>query len=275
MANISAAEVAKLRKQTGAGMMDCKKALAESNGDFDAAIEYLRKKGQKMAAKRGDREASEGATLAAISADGKKGFLIALNCETDFVAINANFVALTQKLLDLVVERNVTSKEALQEEVLDGVKISDLLAEQTGVIGERVEVATVQTIEGAKVASYIHPGNQLATLVAFNAVVDDSVCRDVAMQAAAMNPVSLDKDDCPSDVVEKEIEIAKEVLRNEGKPEAMLDKIAQGKLGKFFKDNTLLNQDFIKDSKITVKDYIQQAEKGATATGYIRFSLKA
>jgi len=275
MANISAADVAKLRKQTGAGMMDCKKALAESDGDFEQAIEYLRKKGQKMAAKRGDREATEGAVLAGISADGKKGFLLALNCETDFVAKNADFVALTQKLLDTAIATDSETKDAVLAQSIDGLTIADLLAEQVGVVGEKLDIATVEVVAGEKVAAYIHPGNQLATLVAFNAGVAEEVAKDVAMQVAAMNPVSLDKEDCPSDIIEKEIEIAKEVLRNEGKPEAMLDKIAQGKLVKFFKDNTLLNQAFIKDSKISVKEYIAQSDKSATVTGFKRFALNA
>lgn len=273
MAEISAAEVAKLRKQTGAAMMDCKKALVESNGDFEGAIEYLRKKGQKMAANRVDRDATEGAVLAGVTADGKKGYLVVLNCETDFVGKNADFVALAQSLLDLAIATGSDSKEALLEQSLKGMKVSDYLVQQVGVVGEKLEIATVLVVEGAKVAAYIHSGNQLATLVAFNTVLDDQVCRDVAMQAAAMNPVSIDKADCPSKIVEKEIEIAKDLLRQEGKAEDMLDKIAQGKLAKFFKDNTLLNQDFIKDSKITVKDYIQKSDKSANVVAFKRYAL--
>ncbi len=273
MAEISAAEVAKLRKQTGGAMMDCKKALVESNGDFEGAIEYLRKKGQKMAANRVDREATEGAVLSGVTADGKKGYLVVLNCETDFVGKNADFVALAQSLLNLAIATGSETKEALLEQTLNGMKVSDYIIKQVGVVGEKLEIATVLVVEGEKVAAYIHSGNQLATLVAFNKVLDDQMCRDVAMQVAAMNPVSVDKADCPSKIVEKEIEIAKDLLRQEGKAEDMLDKIAQGKLAKFFKDNTLMNQDFIKDSKITVKDYIQKADKSATATAFKRYAL--
>ncbi len=273
MAEISAAEVAKLRKQTGAAMMDCKKALVESNGDFEGAIEYLRKKGQKMAANREDRDATEGAVLAGVTADGKKGYLVVLNCETDFVGKNADFVAMAQGLLDLAIATGSETKEALLEQTMKGMKVSEYLSQQVGVVGEKLDIATVLVVEGAKVAAYIHSGNQLATLVAFTSVLDDQICRDVAMQIAAMNPVCIDKADCPSKIVEKEIEIAKDLLRQEGKAEDMLDKIAQGKLAKFFKDNTLLNQDFIKDSKITVKDYIQKSDKSATVVAFKRYAL--
>jgi elongation factor Ts len=273
MSNISAADVAKLRKQTGAGMMDCKKALSESNGDFEGAIEYLRKKGQKMAANREDRDATEGCVLTGVSADGKKGFLLVLNCETDFVGKNADFVALAQSLLDTAIATDSCTKETLYEQSINGKKVSDLLIEQVGVMGEKIDVATVLTVVGEKIGTYIHSGNVRAGIVAFNKNIDDQICKDVAMQVVAMSPVSVDKADCPSDIVEKEIEIAKELLRNEGKPEAMLDKIAQGKLDKFFKENTLLNQDFIKGDKTTVAEYIKQADKDATVTSFKRYSL--
>lgn len=274
MANITAADVAKLRKITNAGMMDCKKALGEADGDFDKAIEYLRKKGQKLASKREDNEASEGVVLSAVTADKKQGAIITLNCETDFVAKNDDFVAFTKSILDLAIENKPADLDALKALELNGLPLAEAIVEQVGKVGEKLDLAAYELVSGEEVVAYIHPGNRLATLVAFNqALADEQVGKDVAMQVAAMNPVSLSKDDCPQDVIEKEIEIAKEQLRNEGKPENMLEKIAQGKLNKFFKEQTLLEQDFIKDNKTSVKQYLQSADKALTVTAFKRYSL--
>ncbi|MCA0131008.1 translation elongation factor Ts [Winogradskyella alexanderae] len=254
---ITAAEVNKLRKATGAGMMDCKKALVEANGDFDKAIEILRKKGQKVAAKRADRESTEGAAIAKVNANKTIGVSIVLGCETDFVGKNENFVALAHELADLAL--TVNSKEELLKAEIDGMTVADKLIEQTGVIGEKLDINAFEKIEAPYVGSYIHAGNKIATLVGLSADVDgaDVVAKDVAMQAAAMNPIALNEEGVDASIVEKEIEIAKDQLRQEGKPEAMLDNIAKGKLNRFFKDNTLVNQAFIKDSKVSVADYVK------------------
>lgn len=271
---ISAADVMKLRKATGAGMMDCKNALTEAEGDFNRAVEIIRERGKLVASKRSDREASEGAVLAKVSADGKFGAVIVLNCETDFVAKNEGFVALAQSFLNVAVENKPADLEALKALTLDGRSLADHVTEQTGVIGEKIDLSYFASLEAATVVAYIHPGNQLATVVGFNQEgIDGQVAKDVAMQVAAMNPVAVDKDFVPAEVVEKELEIAKEKFRQEGKPEAMLDKIAQGALTKFFKESTLLNQAFVKDNKLSVQEYLNSSSKGLTATGFIRFGL--
>ena len=254
---ITAAEVNKLRKATGAGMMDCKKALVEANGDFDKAIEILRKKGQKVAAKRADRESTEGAAIAKVNADKTVGVSIVLGCETDFVGKNENFVALAHEMAELAL--TVNSKEELLAADINGMTVADKLIEQTGVIGEKLDINAFEKIEAPYVGSYIHAGNKIATLVGLSANVEgaDVVAKDVAMQAAAMNPIALNEEGVDASVIEKEIEIAKDQLRQEGKPEAMLDNIAKGKLKRFFKDNTLVNQAFIKDSKVSVADYVK------------------
>jgi len=271
---ISAADVMKLRKATGAGMMDCKNALTEAEGDFNRAVEIIREKGKLVASKRSDREASEGAALAKTSADGKFGAIVVVNCETDFVAKNEGFVALAQSFLDVAVDNKPADLDALKALTLDGRTLSDHVTEQTGVIGEKIDLSYFGCIEAASVVAYIHPGNQLATVVGFNQEnVDTQVAKDIAMQVAAMNPVAVDKDFVSAEVVEKELEIAKEKFRQEGKPEAMLDKIAQGSLAKFFKENTLLNQAFVKDNKVSVKEYLESASKGLTATAFLRVTL--
>jgi elongation factor Ts len=271
---ITAADVSKLRKMTGAGMMDCKKALTEADGDFEKAIEVIRKKGQAVANKRADREAKEGVVLAKVSADGKNGGLVVLNCETDFVAKNESFIALTESILDLALQNNASSLSDLNEMELNGVKIKDVVTEQVGVIGEKLELSAFECITSEKTIAYIHPGNKLATLVGFNlADIDDQIAKDIAMQVAAMNPVSVDSDSVDKATIEKELEIGKEMARNEGKPEAMLDKIAEGRLNKFFKESTLLNQAFVKDNKLSIKQYLQQANKDLTVTGFRRYSL--
>jgi len=254
---ITAAEVNKLRKATGGGMMDCKKALVEANGDFDKAIEILRKKGQKVAAKRADRESTEGAAIAKVNGDNTVGVSIVLGCETDFVGKNDNFVALAHELADLAL--NFNSKDEFLDADFGGMTVAEKLIEQTGVIGEKLGINAFEKIEAPFVGSYIHAGNKIATLVGLSANVDgaDVVAKDVAMQTAAMNPIALNEEGVDASVIEKEIEIAKDQLRQEGKPEAMLDNIAKGKLKRFFKDNTLVNQAFIKDSKVSVANYVK------------------
>ena len=256
MTKITAAEVNKLRKTTGAGMMDCKKALVEANGDFELAIEILRKKGQKVAAKRADRESTEGAAIAVVNEDKTEGAVIVLGCETDFVGKNESFVNLAKELAQKALQS--ASKEELLNADFGGITVAEKLIEQTGVIGEKIELAAFEKISAPYVGSYIHSG-KIATIVGLSAKVDgvEEVAKDVAMQAAAMNPIALNEEGVEQDVIEKEIEIAKDQLRQEGKPEEMLDKIAQGKLRRFFKDNTLVNQDFIKDNKVSVSKYVK------------------
>jgi elongation factor Ts len=274
MAAISAADVAKLRRVTLAGMMDCKKALEESEGNFDKAIEIIRKKGQAVANKRADKEASEGVVLSKVSADGKTGAMIVLNSETDFVAKNADFMALANKVLDIAVTKKPASLEELKSLPMDGGKVGDKIVEYVGIIGEKLDLSYFEKIEAARVQSYIHPGNRLATLVGFTkAGIDEQVYKDVAMQIAAMNPVAIDKDFVSETVIAQEIEIGKEQARLDGKPEEMLEKIALGKLAKFFKESTLLNQEFVKDNKITVKQYLQSFNKDLTVTEFKRFTL--
>ncbi len=275
MAEIKAADVAKLRKMTGAGMMDCKKALQEADGNFEKATEIIRKKGQAVASKRADREASEGVVLAKASADRTKGFIIVLNCETDFVAKNDEFVKFAEGILDLALENQPANLEELKSLTLSGKTVSDAVTEQVGIIGEKLELSFYDKIDAAQVTAYIHPGNKLASMVGLNqAVSDEQVGKDVAMQVAAMGPVAVDKDGVSQEVQDKEIEIGKEQARKEGKPEEILEKIAMGKLNKFFKENTLLNQDFVKENKKTVKQYLQEKDKELTVTGFVRFGLK-
>ncbi|SFR33407.1 translation elongation factor Ts (EF-Ts) [Robiginitalea myxolifaciens] len=273
MAKITAAEVNKLRKATGAGMMDCKNALVEADGDFDKAIEILRKKGQKVAAKRADRESSEGAAIAKVNEGKTTGVIISLNCETDFVAKNEGFVNLANELAELALAYN--DKDSFLAADYNGMSVQEKLTEQTGVIGEKIEIGGFSKLEAPFVGSYIHAGNKIATLVGLSAAVNGAaeVAKDVAMQAAAMNPVALNEEGVNQETIDKEIEIAKDQLRQEGKPEAMLDKIAQGKLKRFFKDNTLVNQDFIKDSKQSVAQYVKSADPSLEVTGFERVAL--
>jgi elongation factor Ts len=270
---ITAADVSKLRKMTGAGMMDCKNALEESNGNFDKAVEIIRKRGQLVASKRADRDAREGVVLAKVSDNGKFGAMIVLNSETDFVAKNENFIKFAQAILDTAVNQKPADLDALKKLTIDGRSISERVTEQVGIIGEKLELSFFGKIEAPQVVPYIHPGNKLATLVGMNKVVDVKVGRDIAMQIAAMSPVAIDKTDVPPEVVEKEKEIGREQARNEGKPDNMLDRIAEGKLNKFFKESTLLNQDFTKDSSKTVRQYLQGIDKDLTVTGYVRYTL--
>jgi elongation factor Ts len=274
MAAINAADVAKLRRVTLAGMMDCKKALEESEGNFEKAIEIIRKKGQAVANKRADKEASEGVVLSKVSSNGKVGAIIVLNSETDFVAKNADFMALANKILDVAVTKNPANLEELKSLPMDVGKVGEKVIEYVGIIGEKLDLSYFEKIEAAHVQSYIHPGNRLATLVGFTkSGVDEQVYKDIAMQIAAMNPVAVDKDFVPESVVAQEIEIGKEQARLDGKPENMLEKIALGKLNKFFKESTLLNQDFVKDNKMTIRQYLQSVNKDLTVTEFKRFTL--
>lgn len=273
MATITAADVNKLRTITGAGMMDCKKALVESEGDFDLAIENLRKKGQKVAANRSDRESTEGAAIAIVNGDKTAGVVITLNCETDFVGMNENFVKMATDMAHLAL--NFNTKEDFLVADFNGITVAEKLIEQTGVIGEKLEIRTFEKLEGAFIGSYIHSGNKIATLVALSANIAgaDEVARNISMQAAAMAPIALDESGVDADTIAKEIEIAKDLLRQEGKPEAMLDNIAKGKLARFFKDNTLVNQDYIKDNKMSVAAYAKSLDKDLIVTGFKRAAL--
>jgi elongation factor Ts len=274
MATINAADVAKLRRITLAGMMDCKKALEEADGNFDKAIEIIRKKGQAIANKRADKDAGEGVVLSKASADGKLGAIIVLNSETDFVAKNADFLAFANKILDVAIAKNPADLNALLALPLEGTKIADKIVEYIGIIGEKLALSYFEKIEAAHVQTYIHPGNRLATMVGFTkAGVDVQVYKDIAMQIAAMNPVAVDKEDFSEKTIASEIEIGKEQARLDGKPEEMLEKIAQGKLTKFFKESTLLNQDFVKDNKMTIRQYLHSISKDLTVTSFKRFTL--
>ncbi len=270
---ISAADVMKLRKATGAGMMDCKKALAEAEGDFDRAVEIIREKGKAIANKRADREASEGVVLTKTTDDGKFGVMIVLNCETDFVAKNEGFVLFAEKIIDTALANKVADLETLRALEMDGRTINEHIVEQTGIIGEKLDLSHFAKIDTESVMAYIHPGNKLATLVGFNKTTEVQVAKDVAMQIAAMAPVAVDKGDVPAEVIEKELEIAKEKFRQEGKPENMLDKIAQGALAKWFKETTLLNQVYVKDGKISIREFLANNDKELTVVGFERFSL--
>jgi len=274
--SFTTADVVKLRKVTGAGMMDCKGALADADGNFERAVEIIREKGKLVANKRADRDAAEGVVLAKVSDDKKVGAMVVLNCETDFVAKNENFVAFAESILKAALENNADSLETVKSLNLNGRSIEAQVTEQTGVIGEKIELSYFSKINAETVIGYIHPGNKLATLVGFNkAGVDVQVTKDVAMQVAAMAPVAVDKDSVSQETIEKELSIAKEKFRLEGKPEAMLDKIAQGALQKFFQDSTLLNQVYVKDGKITIREFLTQNDKGLTVTAFDRYTLNA
>ena len=277
MTQITASEVNKLRKQTGAGMMDCKNALVEANGDFELAIDVLRKKGQKVASKRSDRSASEGVVLAGVSEDKKFGIIVSVNCETDFVAKNEDFVVFSKSVLNLALLNRVKSKEGLENLKLDDISISEKLLEKTGVIGEKIELGFFDFIESEYVSSYIHHGNRLASLVGLNSSNQDysQVGKDLCMQVAAMNPMGLSDKDISQDILDRELDIAKETARKEGKPEQMIEKIALGRLGKFFKENTLLKQAFIKDGKKSIEQYLKEVNSDLNIQEFKRFGLSS
>lgn len=273
---ITAAEVNKLRQQTGAGMMDCKNALVEANGDFETAIDLLRKKGQKIAAKRGDNEAKEGLIFAQASEDGTAGVILTLNCETDFVAKNEGFRNFVQSLVDIALANMPASLEDLKALPYDAkLSVDEKLIEQIGVLGEKLDLSKYETLKAGKVVAYNHPGNQLATLVALNSGSDASedAGKQVAMQIAAMNPIALDKNGVDARTIEREIEVGKDLAIQEGKPADMAEKIAMGRLNKFFQENTLLSQQFVRDNKVTVEQFLSSTEKDLTVVDFKRFSL--
>jgi elongation factor Ts len=272
--SFTTADVVKLRKVTGAGMMDCKNALQEADGNFDRALEIIREKGKLVASKRADREASEGVVLSKVSEDKKFGAMIVLNCETDFVAKNENFIVFAENILDEALKQKPADLDSLKNLKPEGRTVEEQVTEQTGIIGEKIDLSFYSKIEAETIVSYIHPGNKLATLVGFNKPdVENQVAKDIAMQVAAMSPIAVDKDGISQEVAKKELEIAKEKFRQEGKPEAMLDKIAQGALNKWYKEVTLLSQEFIKDGKITVKEYLASNDKELRVTGFERYAL--
>ncbi len=274
MAEITSADVVKLRKSTGAGMMDCKHALQEAGGDFEKAVEIIRKKGKLVASKRADREANQGVVLARVTGDLKSGVMIVLNCETDFVAINQDFQRFAESILDLALEKQPQDLEILKNLQLSGKTVKDAIVEQIGIIGEKIDLSFYQKITAAQVTAYVHPGNKLASLIGLNkSVGDPQVGKDIAMQVAAMDPVAVNQDQIPKSIIDKELEIGKDQARQEGKPEEILEKIAMGKLNKFFRERTLVNQQFIKDNKKTVQQYIQEADKDLIVTGFVRYGL--
>ncbi len=271
---ITAAEVNKLRQQTGAGMMDCKKALEESNGDFEAAVDFLRKKGAKVAANRADRDAKEGVVLAKTSSDSKTAVVVSVNCETDFVAKNAEFIEFAENVAKIALDKKPADIDALKALPYNSdLTIADKFMEQIGKIGEKIDIGYYNIVNAEQVVGYIHPGNRLAVAVGFNKPVSAEVAKNIAMQAAAMAPVAIDKDDVDKTTIDRELEIARETTRAEGKPEDMVEKIAQGKLNKFYKDSTLLNQEYFIDNKMTVRQFLQSVEKDLTVSALKRYSL--
>lgn len=275
MTTISATDVKNLREMTGAGMMDCKAALTEANGDVEKAIEILRLKGQKLSLKRADREAKEGVVYALVSKDNTKGVVIRLSSETDFVAKNEDFINLAKEFTQIALDTFPANLEELLNQKYQNITIGEKVAEQVGVIGEKIELADYQHIEAPQVVSYIHMGNKAGVILGLNKADDKfkDAGRDVAMQVAAMKPVALDKDGVDASIIEKEIEIGKELARQEGKPEDMLEKIALGKLNRFFKDNTLLAQAFVKDNSVSVEGYLKSIDKDLTVTGFKHIKL--
>ncbi len=272
---ITAQQVNELRKATGAGMMDCKKALVETEGDKEKAIDYLRKKGQKVAAKRADRDASEGVVLAKVSDDKKFAAAVMINCETDFVAKNQDFIDYVQSVIDLAVANRAKTADELSALKLGDRTVAESVLDKTGVIGEKIALGHYEVVEAESVYAYIHPGNRIASIAGLNKA-DDAFAtagHDVVMQIAAMAPVAVDKDRVAEDIIQRELEIGKEQARQEGKPEAMIERIATGKLNKFFKENTLLNQAFIKDSKKNISQYLQSFDKELTVTDFKRLAL--
>lgn len=275
---ISAAEVNKLRQQTGAGMMDCKKALTESNGDFEAAVDYLRKKGAKIASNRSDRDAKEGVVYGKVAGDGKSGLILVLNCETDFVAMNQDFIAFAQNLIDLCLDKHPSDVQALDALPFEGVTVADKMLDMIAKIGEKIEVSSLNYAQGEKVIVYNHPGNKLSALIALSSNTPaniDEVGKDVAMQVAAMAPVAISEKHVDQAMLDRELDIARDQARQEGKPEDMVEKIAQGKINKFYKESTLLNQQFIKDDKKTIAQMLDGVEKGLTVTDMKRIKLGA
>ncbi|MEL6412561.1 MAG: translation elongation factor Ts [Bacteroidota bacterium] len=276
MTMITAQDVKKLRDQTGAGMMDCKKALAEAGGDFERAIDILRKKGQKVSAARADKETTEGAVFAQTNATHSQGALIALSCETDFVAKNEAFQQLGQQILESVLAHQPADMASLLQLTVEGLTVQEKLTDLVGKVGEKITISAYKILSSETVAPYIHTGGKLGVLVALQGGQGPQVIeagQDVAMQIAAMNPLAVDKDGIEAAVIDKELAIGKELARNEGKPEAMLDKIAQGRLHKFFKENTLLQQPFVKDNGLTIDQYLKGVAPNLTVTSFARIAV--
>jgi elongation factor Ts len=269
---ITAADINKLRQATGAGMLDCRKALTESNGDFEAAIDWLRKQGQKVAAKRSDREAKEGVVLAKTTADNKAGIVFCISCETDFVSKNADFVAFSQSIMDAAIENNVKTVEELNEVSVNGAKVSDLINDKLAAIGEKIEIVKFERVEAPFVASYIHGANRMGVLVGLTQEAAEAG-KDVAMQIAAMNPLAVDESSISPETIEREKNIAIEMIKAEGKPAEMAEKIAMGKLNKFFKDNTLMAQAFVKDGNQSVEGYLKSINADLKVTEFKRVAL--
>lgn len=274
---ISASDVNKLRQITGAGMMDCKKALTETGGDFEAAIDYLRKKGQKVSEKRADRETNEGVVISAVSADASFGTIFGLGCETDFVAKNEDYVNFAKAISAIAMANTPATKEELLALPIDGISIAEKIAEQVGKIGEKIEITDYTLIRGEQVVGYNHSNGKVGVLVALNKKGEavEAAGRDITMQIAAMSPIAIDKNDVPEEVKTREMEIGREQARAEGKPENILDKIAMGKLEAYFKDATLLNQKFVKDNSKTIRDVLTGVEKDLTVSAFKRVALGA
>lgn len=271
-ATITASDINNLRQATGAGMMDCRKALTESNGDFEAAIDWLRKQGQKVAAKRSDREAKEGVIIAKTTADHKAGIVLCISCETDFVSKNAEFVAFAQSIADAAISNNVKSAEELNAVEINGAKVSDMINDKLAAIGEKIEVSKFERIDAPYVASYIHGANRMGVLVALTKEAEEAG-KDVAMQIAAMNPLAVDENSISPETIEREKNIAIEMIKAEGKPAEMAEKIAAGKMNKFFKDNTLMAQAFVKDGNKSVADYLKGIDADLKVTDFKRVAL--
>jgi elongation factor Ts len=276
MATVTSNDVRRLRDFTGAGMMDCKKALEEAGNDFDEAVQLLRKKGQKVAAKRQEREATEGLVLTKASEDGKEGVLLTVNCETDFVAKNDEFSSFGRNVVDVALKENVEDLDSLQEKNYPDseLSISEKLTELIGKIGEKITFDTVRRVRADTVVAYEHPGNKIAALIGLNKEGQEEIGRELAMQIAAMDPVALDEDNVPEDIKERELQNGREQAKEEGKPDDIVEKIAEGKLKKFYKENTLLNQPFIRDNNKTVSEYLKEQDPELTVTAFERYSLE-
>jgi len=274
MTQITTADITKLRKVTGAGLMDCKNALNEADGNIEKAIEIIRKRGQAIAMKRSDRETTEGCVVARTSSDKRFVVMTALSCETDFVAKNEGFVKVAEAIADAALKNRPKNIDELKQIKVDGVTINDMIMEKVAAIGERMDIACYEFIEAEYVYSYIHFGSKIGSIVGFNKVLsDEQIAKEIAMQIAAQNPVAIDKDDVPQEIIEKELEIGRDQARKEGKPENMIDKIAEGKLNKFYKESTLLNQEYLGDSKKTVRQYLESVDKELKIVAFKRFSL--
>lgn len=273
MANITAAAVNELRKRTGVGMMDCKKALVECDGDMDKAIDYLREKGQKLAEKRADRDASEGAVLATVNADKTFAAVIMMNCETDFVAKNEDFVAFTREVLQTAVDAKAKSLEEVMALTINGLSVETMIVEQVAKIGEKITLSHYYPIEAVATYAYVHPGNRMASVVGLSKAGYDEEGKEMSMQVIAGRPVALNKESVPAEIIEREMEVYRGQVREEGKPEDMVEKIAQGKLNKFFKESTLLSQEYTREAKVSVEEHLKKIDKDLTITAFQRAEL--